>query len=120
MAQKKQKDFSGSFSSLLNDIGNAPAAEAEQTAVKDFVQKMTTPKEEATPTGEKKRGRGRPRKESTALLQCTTLKIPVEQLKALQAITYAETGRRGEKVLFQDTISAALQMFIDAYNAKQQ
>lgn len=120
MAQKKQKDFAGSFSSLLNNIGNAPAATSKQTAAADVVQKMTTPQGTTAPTGEKKRGRGRPKKESTALLQCTTLKIPVEQLKALQAITCAETGRRGERVLFQDTISAALQMYIDAYNEKRQ
>lgn len=98
------KNFTNEFSSLLSNIGKQPAAE----------DKLIPTAEDQTPQ-EKKRGRGRPRKEAAVEEQRTTLVLPVQLLKDLQAITFQETGRQGRKVLYKDIIAEALQQYVDEY-----
>lgn len=44
----------------------------------------------------------------------------VSEIKNMQAMTQAERERNGESVIFQDTASAALDMYIDTEDTKQQ
>ena len=46
---------------------------------------------------------------------CFFCEIIYELLKELQAITYAETGKQGKKVLYKDIVTAALQQYVDEY-----
>lgn len=115
------KNFMGDFSSLLDNIGKQAQQEPEAAPIATPAEE-TTPKASMTPNAPqveaKKRGRGRPRKNVEVEEQRTTLVLPVQLLKDLQAITYSETGRQGKKVLYKDIIADALQQYVNAYQKK--
>ena len=107
------KNFKGDFTSLLDTIGRTTAAPTETTpTAAEATPQPTAPQVEA-----QKRGRGRPRKATAVEEQRTTLVLPVQLLKELQAITYAETGKQGKKVLYKDIVTAALQQYVDEYQS---
>lgn len=110
------KNFTGDFSNLLDGIGKTAAPQPAQVPTE--AEAMATP-QEAPQVEAQKRGRGRPRKATAVEEQRTTLVLPVQLLKELQAITYSETGRQGKKVLYKDIIAEALQQYVDDYNKKQ-
>lgn len=115
-----KKNFAGSFNTMLSNMGNNTPAET--TTTKEAQAPAVLPADPATrtqhPAAEKKRGRGRPRREDAEQMQRATLVLPVALLEEMKAITCAETGRRGKTVHFQDMIATALENYIKKYNSE--